>query len=95
MNRSNLKSTLAAAAVALALLAPAARAEGSRDTGVGDLIAAQGNAALREIRDELAVELILKFPAPAAAKPTPRVHARAAAQAASAPSRPKSTKVGA
>ena len=52
MNTSLLKSTLVAAAVLL--LAPAAQAtEPSRDTGVGNLIAAQGNAALRQIRKEM------------------------------------------
>lgn len=57
MKHVTLKSTLVAATVALSLLAaPAAHAEAaqpSRDTGVGLMIAAQGNAALRLIRSEL------------------------------------------
>lgn len=56
MNKSTLKSTLVAAAVSLAFLAPAAHAQAnrpSRDTGVSHSIAEQGNAALRLIRAEL------------------------------------------
>jgi hypothetical protein len=55
MNTSNLKSILVAAAVSLSLL-PVAQAhatEPSRDTGVGKVIAAQGNAALQLIRQEM------------------------------------------
>lgn len=45
--------TLAALAVTLGLgLAPAAHAQ-SRDTGIGQVIAAQGNAALELIRSEV------------------------------------------
>ena len=55
MNTSTIKLALLAAAIALA---PAAQAqEASRDTGVGAVIAEQGNAALRTIREEM------RFPA--------------------------------
>ncbi len=58
MKKATLKSTLLAATVALSCLAaPAASAaeapKAPRDTGVGQMIAAQGNAALRVIRAEL------------------------------------------
>ena len=57
MNKSTLKSTLVATAIALSFVAaPAAQAQAAkapRDTGVGLTIAAQGNAALKLIRDEL------------------------------------------
>jgi hypothetical protein len=54
MNTSMLKSTLAAAAVSLTLLVPAARAQDrAPEAGVGNVIAAQGNAALRQIREEM------------------------------------------
>jgi len=66
MTNSTLKTTLAAAAVALSFLAaPAAQAETakvSRDTGVGQLIAAQGNVALRLIRAEAKAALRLVKP---------------------------------
>ncbi|MGQ0586732.1 MAG: hypothetical protein ACT4PK_05980 [Gammaproteobacteria bacterium] len=57
MSRKTLKSTLAAAAVALSFLAaPAAHAQTStplsRDSGVGLTIAAQGNSALLLIQAE-------------------------------------------
>ena len=82
MRKSTLKSTLVAATVALSFLAaPAAYAETakpSRDTGVGQLIAAQGNAALRLIRIEFkaAAESAFKPSLPARKK---RVSAPAAA----------------
>ena len=56
MNNSTLKSTLVAAALSLSFLTPAAQAQSakpSRDSGVGHSIAAQGNAALRLIREEM------------------------------------------
>ena len=88
MNTSILKVSLLAAAASLSLLAPAAQAqELSRDTGVRYAIAAQGNAALRSIREEL------KFAArgirPAALPGRPRV---AAPQLAESQQRPKATK---
>lgn len=91
MNASkNLKSTLAAAAVALSLVAPAAQAESTiRDTGIGAVIAAQGNAALQEIRTELLIAHVL------ATRPPVPVRPRPAARTAVAQPRPKSTKVGA
>ena len=90
MNASSLKSTLAAAAVLLTALAPAASAEGRpRDTGIGGVIAAQGNAALQEIRTELLIAHVL------ATRPPLPVRMRPAARAAVAQPQPKSTKVGA
>ena len=54
MNDSILKSTLVAGAVSLSLLAPAAQAQDtSPGAGVGEVIAAQGNAALRQIREDV------------------------------------------
>ena len=85
MNASNLKSTLAAAAVVLSLLAPAAQAEGQGGSAeLGAVIAAQGNAALQQIRDELALELLLKFAVPLTATPSLPARPHASAQAASA-----------
>jgi hypothetical protein len=84
MTKSTLKSTLVAATVALSFLAaPAAyagTAKPSRDTGVGQLIAAQGNAALRVIRIEFksAAEKAFKASLPARKK---RVSTPAAAAA--------------
>ena len=58
MNKLNLKSTLAAAALTLSLLAPAvqaetrAQAQAPQGPSVG-AIAAQGNAALRTIRADI------------------------------------------
>jgi len=67
MTNSTLKSTLVAAAIALSFCAaPVAASEPakvSRDTGVGQLIAAQGNAALRLIRAE--VKAAVRFMQPA------------------------------
>ena len=96
MNPSNMKSTLAAAAVALSLLAPAAQAEGQGGNAeLGAAIAAQGNAALQQIRDELTLEALLKFSPPVTATPAPRARPRVGAQAASAAAYPKRAKVGA
>ena len=55
MNKLNLKSTLAAAALTLSLLAPAAQAETLHAEGltVGQAIASQGNAALLAIRADI------------------------------------------
>jgi hypothetical protein len=89
MNASNLRSTLAAAAVGLSLLAPAAQAEGPGGSAeLGAVIAAQGNAALQQIRDELALELLLKFALPLTATPSLPAPPRAGAQAASAEAYP-------
>jgi hypothetical protein len=65
------KHMFKATALVLALaLAPAAQAtEPSRDTGVGKVIAAQGNQALRAIRDEAVARVkavMPRLPAPAA-----------------------------
>lgn len=73
MTKSTLKLSMVAAAISLSTLAaPVAQAGQSgyvsRDTGVGRLIADQGNAAMRMIRAELMAELMaLKpvLPAPA------------------------------
>ena len=90
MNTSNLKSTLAAAAVALSLLAPVAQAQGQDpDADIGALIAAQGNAALRQIREEL--ESTVR----AAARPTLPARPRFSAQTTELKLRPKNTKAGA
>lgn len=90
MTASKLKSTLAAAAVLLAVLPPAAHAEGRpRDSDFGAAIAAQGNAALQEIRTELLIAHVLATRPPLPLRPRP------AARAAVAQPRPKSTKVGA
>jgi hypothetical protein len=57
MTNLKLKSALIAASVAFALLAPAAQAQAAKVSApaptAGDLIAAQGNAALRTIRAEV------------------------------------------
>lgn len=56
MYKSTLKSTLAAAAVALSCLVPAASAEAPAlpiSVSLGQVIAAQGNAALATIRADL------------------------------------------
>ena len=71
MNKPILKSTLAAAAISLSLLAPTARAQApiaksQRDTGVGLAIAMQGDAALRLIRHEMLVAVRVARPAPLA-----------------------------
>jgi hypothetical protein len=69
MNKSALKTTLAAAAIVLSVAAAPAQAESpkiSRDTGVGHAIAAQGNAALRMIRAELKAAVKFVKPAPPA-----------------------------
>ena len=86
MNTGTLKSTLIAASVALSFLAaPSAIAEGvtpSRNTGVSQMIAIQGNAALRAIQAEFKAALRPHLPAlPARAK---RVSAPAAALPAAA-----------
>jgi len=89
MNAPKLKSTLAAAAVLWSVLPPA-HAEGRpRDSGLGAAIAAQGNAALQEIRTELLIAHVLATRPPLPVRPSP------AARAAVAQPRPKSTKVGA
>lgn len=97
MNNSALKSTLVAAALSLSFLAPAATAQSarpSRDTSVGHAIAAQGNAALRLIREEMksAVRVVKpmlparprKVSAPAATAPSAGPGASLAANAACA-----------
>lgn len=67
MTKSTMKLSLVAAAISLSTLAaPVAQAGQfpvSRDTGVGALIAAQGNAALRLIRAELKAQLMAQKPA--------------------------------
>ena len=73
MKKSTLKLSMIAAAISLSTLAaPVAQAgqfgHVSRDTGVGHLIAAQGNVALRMIRAGLTAELLAQkpfLPAPA------------------------------
>ena len=92
MNTSILKSTLVAAAATLFVLAPAAQAqELSRDTGVGAVIAAQGNVALLLIREELKFATRVKFSA-RVAKPALPAPPRIAAQVADGRQRPKGTK---
>jgi len=78
MKNLNLKSTLFAASVALAMLAPAAQAQQAKVSTpaptVGDLIAAQGNDALRTIRAEIkaAIKVVKpKLPARATRIATP------------------------
>jgi hypothetical protein len=67
MKKNTLKLSMVAAAISLSTLAaPVAQAgqmHVSRDTGVGRLIAAQGNAALRLIRAELKAEWLAQKPA--------------------------------
>lgn len=62
----NPKSILIAASVAFALLAPAAQAQQARVPAhaptVGDVIAAQGNAALRAISAEVKAAISLAKP---------------------------------
>lgn len=75
MTKSTLKNTLVATAIALSFLAaPAAQAEAakapSRNTGVGLAIAAQGNAALKMIRDEVKAAVKLVQPALPAPRPS-------------------------
>jgi hypothetical protein len=74
MNTFTLRSTFIAAAISLAMLAPAAQAQAPRPSSagasVGLTIAAQGNAALRLIRAELKAAVT-------AAKPTLPPRARA------------------
>ena len=92
MNKAMLKLTLVAAAVALSLPAPAAQAqELSRDTGVGEAIATQGNIALLLIREELKFATRVKFAAHVR-KPALPAPPRIAAQVAAGPQRPKGTK---
>lgn len=68
MTYLNLKNTLAAASIALTLLVPAAHAQAAKATApavaptVGDVIAQQGNAALRAIRAELKATVKLVKP---------------------------------
>jgi hypothetical protein len=66
MTNLKLKSTLIAATVALSLLAPAAQAQAAKVSvpapTAGDLIAAQGNAALRTIRADLKAALKVAKP---------------------------------
>jgi hypothetical protein len=77
MNRHPLAATLALAvglAALAALAAPAVAAEPSRDTGVGPVIAAQGNLALVRIRQEQSAAIAgtalrALQPLPAAAAP--------------------------
>jgi hypothetical protein len=58
------RNTLKAAALALAVLAPTAHAAGEpgRDTGVGKVIAAQGNLALQLIRADAAAAVRAAVP---------------------------------
>jgi hypothetical protein len=69
MKNNTLKLSMIAAAISLSTLAaPMAQAGQmaghiSRDTGVGRMIAAQGNAALRLIRAELKAEWLAQKPA--------------------------------
>lgn len=62
----NPKSMLIAASVAIALLAPAAQAQQAKVPAhaptVGDVIAVQGNAALRTIRAEVTAAIRLAKP---------------------------------
>lgn len=69
-------STAAALAVVLGLaLAPAAQAQ-SRETGVGKIIAEQGNAALKQIQAELRMAMQSWRPAASTPVPTPVVERR-------------------
>lgn len=88
MNTLNLKSALAA--VAWSLLAPVAQAEGlPAATDFRTQIAAQGNAALEEIRTELLIARVL------AMRPPLPIPSRPAARAAVARPHPHIVKVGA
>ena len=64
MTYLNLKNTLAAASIALTLLVPAAHAQDAKTKAptVSDVIAEQGNAALRAIRAELKATVKLVKP---------------------------------
>ena len=74
MTNTTLKVSLVAATVALSLLAPAAQSQAAKPVDlvqatVGQVIAAQGNAALRAIRAEmLAAVKIVKPQMPARAR---------------------------
>lgn len=75
MTKSTLKNALVATAIVLSFMAvPVAQAEAtkapSRDTGVGLAIAAQGNAALKLIRDELKAAVKRMQPALPAPRPS-------------------------
>ena len=77
MKKNTLKLSMVAAAISLSTLAaPVAHAgqltgQVSRDSGVGHLIAAQGNAALHRIRAELKAARLAQLPSlPAAARAT-------------------------
>jgi len=83
MNKVTMKSTLVAAAVALSCLTLPSAAQAPKamiDVTLGDVIAAQGNAALRTIRAEMLASLSAshkpflparskRVSAPAAARP--------------------------
>ena len=87
MNTSMLKVTLLAAAAALSVPAPAAEVQdASRDAGIGPVIAAQGNSALRTIRDEFRFSVYL-------VKPALPPRQRTAAQVVEALQRPKGTRI--
>lgn len=90
MTKSTLKLSMVATAISLSLLAaPAAQAGVSRDTGVGRVIAAQGNAALRVIRMEMkgAALAAMKPVLPAAHSTKVSVPAAGAGAAATASAR--------
>lgn len=96
MNASKLKSPLAAAAVVLSLLASAAQAESRPGEGpLGAVIAAQGDAALQQIRDELLLELLLTHSVPVSTTPAVPLRPHAGAQPVSAEARPDRTPAGA
>lgn len=84
MNESTLKSTLAAAAFALSCMAPSAHAEGkvASNVSLGQVVAAQGNAALVAIRAELKSAIQGKPVLPARPARKVRVSAPAAPAAA-------------
>lgn len=84
MTNTTLKVSLVAATVALSLLAPAAQSQAAKPVDyvqatVGQVIAAQGNAALRAIRAEMLA---------AVKAATPQMPARARVRKASAPAAP-------
>ena len=66
MRTLKLKTTLAAASIALSLLTPAAQAQAAKASAhaptVGHAIAAQGNAALQLIRAEMVAAVKLAKP---------------------------------
>ena len=74
MNKLNAKTTLAAVALSLALLSPAAQAETAQvqNLTVGQAIASQGNAALLAIRADIKAAALraVKPMLPAAARAT-------------------------